>query len=58
MSTDELMTRAEARAYIKLGSDRSFYRFCRANGLRSVTNGLFARVHLDNAIRRAIRNAK
>lgn len=58
MSTTELLTRSEARAYIKVGSDRSFYRFCRAHGLRSCGNGNYATAHIDNAIRRMIRGAK
>ena len=58
MSTDEILTTAEACEYIKVGCSKSLTRWAAKHGVRPISKGRYARVHLDNGIRRMIRNAK
>ena len=58
MSTDELLTLTEAAEYVKVGCSKSLRRWALKNNVRPVRKGRYARVHLDNGIRREIRNAK
>lgn len=47
-----VLTLAEAIAYAKHDSDSAFYRWCARWRVRSITNGRYARGHLDRALAR------
>ncbi len=47
-----VLTLAEAITYAKHDSDSAFYRWCARWKVRSISNGRYARGHLDRAMQR------
>ena len=54
-STTELLTRDEAKTYVKRSSDRAFGRWCKKWHVRSVQHGRYSRTQLDMALGREAR---
>lgn len=54
-STSEILTRAEARRYVKRGSDRAFGRWCKQWHVRAAFHGRYSRTQLDLALSREAR---
>ena len=56
--TDEVLTRAEAKLYVKRNSDRAFGRWCKEWSVRSSQHGRYSRTQLDVALNREARKRR
>lgn len=54
-ATGEILTLAEARAYVKRPSRSAFNDWCRANGIKAAHRGRYSRTQLDLALQREAR---
>lgn len=56
-ATDQILTRSEAMARAKVTNVRSWARYCRAFGVRSLSRNRYALRAVDRAIEREVRGA-
>jgi hypothetical protein len=56
--TDAILTRDEAKTYVKRSSDRAFGRWCKKWSVRSISHGRYSRSQLDLALSREARKRR